>query len=182
MKRMIFVITLLFAIQITAQEQLPEGWDKIILEGKEAYMNLVTGEVSETRPRAKASKPMKKVEVDPSIYHKVQKGETLFAIARKYNIHISEIYRLNSGFDYDNIKIGQEIIVGYDKSKEGQVEYVEEEKSYTDPSNNSVHYVKKGETLFSIAKKYNLEVSDLRKYNNLKSNEIEIGQPIKIQY
>ena len=44
----------------------------------------------------------------------------------------------------------------------------------------TVHVVKKGETLYSISKKYNISVSDLVKNNNIKNNNISIGQNLKI--
>ena len=44
----------------------------------------------------------------------------------------------------------------------------------------TVHVVKKGDTLYSISKKYNISVSDLVKNNNIKNNNISIGQNLKI--
>ena len=44
----------------------------------------------------------------------------------------------------------------------------------------TVHVVKKGDTLYSISKKYNISVSDLVKNNNIKNNNISIGQTLKI--
>lgn len=182
MRIIFFFISFLISLSFFAQnETLPEGWDLITLEGKPAYMNLITGDVSIEKPTLPASKPQKKVEVDPSKYHKVVKGETLYSIARKYNISVQEIYKLNSGFDYNNLRVGQEIVVSYDKSKEGKIVYVDDSASYTDPSNNTLYYVKKGDTLYSISRKSGVSVSDLKKFNNLTSNEIFVGQKISLQ-
>lgn len=183
MKKFITYSFLLTFFIISAQQrQLPEGWDRIILEGKEAYMNLITGEATYEFPKSVAKKPMRKVDVDPTIIHKVQKGETLYAIARKHNISVDDIYKLNTKFDYSNIKVGQEIVVGYDKQKEGKVIYVSDEERYTSPSNNDIHFVKKGETLYSISRKHGVSVSDLKKYNNLTSNSIKVGQKLKVTF
>lgn len=183
MKKVLFFYLVLITLSFYAQEdrKLPEGWDKILLEGKEAYMNLITGEVSTKFPKIAAKKPIRAIEVDPSILHKVETGETLHSIARKYNISVNDIYKLNAHFDYDNIKVGQEIVVGYDKSKEGKFTYEVIEDAFIDPSNNNYHYVKKGETLFSISKKYNLPVSKLKSMNNLTTNTIEISQKLKVK-
>lgn len=43
------------------------------------------------------------------------------------------------------------------------------------------HTVKKGETLFSISKKYSVSVDDMQKWNNLKTNTLEIGQELIIK-
>lgn len=172
-----FISFILFA----QNNSIPAGWDQITLDGKVAYMNSITGETSYTLPKKAAELPKIAKEVDPSIIHKVKSGETLFSIARLYKISINDIYKLNTHFDYNNLSVGQEVIVGYDASKEGKVVYEVVEDMYTNPSNNSMHFVKKGETLFSIAKKYVLSVDKLKELNNLTSNTIEIGQKLKIR-
>ena len=56
MKRNLFFI-LLIAISIqtySQQKELPQGWDQVILEGKPAYMNLITGDIVTTFPRKAA--------------------------------------------------------------------------------------------------------------------------------
>jgi len=50
--------------------------------------------------------------VDSAIYHTVASGETLFGIAKKYLLTLSEIKSLNPGIN-ENISIGQQLIVGY---------------------------------------------------------------------
>lgn len=184
MKKYIFLGTFYFlSLGISAQEQqaLPEGWDLITLEGKPAYMNLITGDTTYERPKHPASKPKVAKELDPTILHKVTKGETLYSIARKYNISVDEIYRKNSSLTPSSLRVGQEIVVGYDKSKEGKVVYEVVDDMYTHPSNNSQHFVKKGETLYSIARKHGLSVAKLKQLNNLSSNTIEIGQKLILQ-
>ena len=41
--------------------------------------------------------------------------------------------------------------------------------------------MKKGETLSSISRKYGCTVNDLKKWNNLKSNTVKVGQKLKIK-
>ena len=43
------------------------------------------------------------------------------------------------------------------------------------------HTVKKGDTLYSLAKKYEVELKDLKKWNNLTSNLLQPGQKLKLQ-
>lgn len=179
-----YFITFLFSFSILGfaqSKKIPKGWDLITLEGKPAYMNLITGEVSTTLPKEEAKYPVKKIEIDPSIIHKVKKGETLSIIARKYNISLNDIYRLNAQFNYNAIKIGQEIVVGYDKAKEGKFIYKTDKEAYVNPSNNNVHYVKQGETLFSLSRKYYIPVSKLKSMNNLDSNILKVGQKLIIR-
>jgi len=62
------------------------------------------------------------------------------------------------------------------KSKEKRISK-KESKSLEKEDEN--HIVKKGDTLFSISKEYNISISDLIKINKLKDNEISIGQRLK---
>lgn len=181
MKRLLFLSAVMLSTTFYAQNKLPEGWDLIILDGKTAYMNMVTGETSYTKPTKPAKTPTITKQVDPTIWHKVKKGETLFAIARKYNISVEDIYSKNTQLNPSKLKVGQEIAVGYDKSKEGKVVYEEVKDMYTNPSNNSQHFVKKGETLYSIARKHGLSVAKLKELNGLTSNEIHIGQKLVLE-
>lgn len=178
MRKIVSILMLCASFSISAQQQVPEGWDEILLDGKTAYMNSITGETTYKKPTKPAQKPRVAKEVDPTITHTVKKGETLFAIARKNNISVDEIYRLNVQLDPKNIKVGQEIVVGYDKSKEGKVVYEVVEDLYTNRSNNDVHYVKKGETLYRIARNHGLTVEKLKELNGLTSNNLEIGQKL----
>ncbi len=50
-----------------------------------------------------------------------------------------------------------------------------------DGTRPSVHRVKQGETLFSISVRYGLELSDLRKWNKIKGNRIQVGQVLRLQ-
>jgi LysM repeat protein len=43
------------------------------------------------------------------------------------------------------------------------------------------HVVKKGETLASISKKYHCTVADIKKWNGMKSNNLKVGQKLKIK-
>lgn len=170
MKKIFLTFFICFSLNIVAQEQLPKGWEKVYLDDKEAYMNLTTGNIVFTKPKGAAIRVAKKVYQQSTItttIHNVEEGETLYAIARKYNIPVSTIYKLNEGINYNTLKVGQEIVI------------INSENSN---DNNNLYIVEKGETLYSISKKYNLTVAELKKINNLTSNQISIGQRIKVQY
>ena len=92
----------------------------------------------------------------------VDKGDTLYSIAKKYNTTIDEIKSLNN-LTNNNLTIGQilRIPVG--------------------SQNNFINYtVAKGDTLYSIAKKYNTTVKQLKNTNNLTTDTLSIGQILKI--
>lgn len=172
------LIIFLLAISFQSYSQnkkLPQGWDNVILEGKPAYMNLITGDIVTKFPTKPALKQKEVVEFDPTQTHTVKKGETLSVIARKYNLSLANIIRLNSVENFDKIEIGQQIVVGYSETTKEPVN-----EKYNDTSSNS-HVVVAGDTLYKIAKDYNISVAQLKSLNNLANNIISIGQELIVQ-
>lgn len=135
-------------------------------------------------------RPQKKVKI-----HIVKKGETLYRIAKKHKCSVEEIIEWNNIEGY-NIKIGQELIVSdsdlpqKDKKEKKNSDKPEPKKENKTNNKNSpkengdtnkdesiiYHTVKKGETLYRLSKLYKCDVKDLEDWNNLKSNNIQIGQ------
>lgn len=101
------------------------------------------------------------------ILYKVVSGDSLYSIAKKYGITMQEIMDFNN-LGSTILTVGQVLKI--------PVAYEEEI-----PSTSEVTYtVKSGDNLYSIARKYNVTVSDLMNYNNLTSNLLSIGQVIRI--
>ncbi|MBE7692678.1 muramidase family protein [Tenacibaculum finnmarkense] len=133
MKKEFSLVFLLFiSITVFSQDKkLPAGWDVISLDNKTAYMNLITGSISKKYPTKAAVKPSGKLAFDPTITHKVKKGETLSTISRKYDVKLSRLYRLNSMTNFDTLKIGQEVVIGYGQSKAEKVAFFKKVNSKT---------------------------------------------------
>lgn len=120
-------------------------------------------------------------------FHTVVQGETLFYIAKHYNVPIDSIRSLNNLTD-NNIRAGQNLLIS--SLIETQSHTVIEPATVLPdttqtPSdvktNESVrHRVKKGETLYAIAKRYNTTVAKIKNDNKLNSNNLRIGQKLKI--
>ena len=105
-------------------------------------------------------------------YYIVKKGDTLYSIARDNNLSVSELKKLNN-LTSNTLSIGQRLKIKSDAT----ISPIEP----TQPSDTSnVYTVKSGDSLYSIARKYNVTVNDLMKYNNLTSNLLSIGQQIRI--
>ena len=112
------------------------------------------------------------------INYTVKKGDSLYSIAKSNNIDI-DILKKDNSLTSNIINIGQILKI---RTDEGNLE-VEEcfGPDYTPPEEASIIYtVKKGDSLYSIAKKYNTSVDKIKKKNNLKSNLLSIGQQLKI--
>ncbi|RLG11987.1 hypothetical protein DRN73_03900 [Candidatus Pacearchaeota archaeon] len=151
----------------------------IIYPGKKLIVGYVTTKSSAFKEVQKS----KKREVvfyltKKPIYHKVKKGEYLGLIAKKYRTYISTIKRLNN-LRSDIIYPGQRLLIGYRTVK---VQAFQEERQPSPDIKEIItyHIVKKGETLKSIARKYNASIEILKKLNNLKSFKIYPGQKIII--
>ncbi|MEA1939795.1 MAG: LysM peptidoglycan-binding domain-containing protein [Candidatus Caldatribacteriota bacterium] len=100
------------------------------------------------------------------ISHTVVKGESLWSISQQCQIPIKTILAINNIEENDLLSIGQVIKISQN-SLQG--------------SDYSVHVVKKGETLWSISRKYNLTVNSIIAINNFTNSElISIGQQIRI--
>ncbi|MEG0949056.1 MAG: LysM peptidoglycan-binding domain-containing protein [Bacteroidales bacterium] len=108
--------------------------------------------------------------------HKVKSGETLGSIARKYHTNIQTLKKLN-GLHSDRLRIGQQLVVNGNKIKTDKSPASGEQTA----SSYGLHTVKQGENLWTISQKYPGVTTDLiKKTNNLSSNNLKIGQRLRI--
>lgn len=98
---------------------------------------------------------------DYDIYE-VVKGDSLWAIANRYNIRVNDLIELNNLTDL-TISIGQKLLVPKKDIDE------------------DIYIVEKGDTLWSISKKNNIPVQELKELNNLTNNTISIGKALKVK-
>ncbi len=113
------------------------------------------------------------VEVTPGVgtEYTVQSGDSLYSIAKKYNVTVDQIKEKNN-LTSNLLSIGQKLII---PTGEAIIEEPEE------PSLGGVNYVvQKGDNLYSIANKYGITVDQLKTANNLTSNTLQIGQILLI--
>ena len=126
--------------------------------------------------------------------HIVEKKETLFGISRKYDCAVDELIELNPGVE-NGLDIGQEIkIPKADSSKEKEPKpakgiVTDQEKQDTpEETNYKVEFtdsiieytVQKGETLYSISRRFMVPVNRLVEVNDIKGNKIKPGDVISI--
>lgn len=94
-----------------------------------------------------------------SDYYIVKKGDSLWSIAKKYNMTVDELKSINN-LKSNLLSIGQRL-----KIKESD-------------DNQNIYIVKKGDTLYKIANMYGTTVDNLKAINNLKNNNLSIGQKL----
>ena len=138
----------------------------------------------------------------PAQFHTVRKGETLHAIARKYGISTTELRELNklkggklSAGTRLKVKAGATAVARNQATKEApapqasrqnRAEKVADAGSRSKSGKSSGpkvthHKVKKGDTLFSIARRYNVELDDLKRWNKLAGNNLKVGSTLTIR-
>jgi len=91
----------------------------------------------------------------------VKSGDTLYSIARKFNITVDELKQANNLIT-NTLSINQELVIPTENNTT---------KTYT---------VQKGDTLYSIARKFNVSVNNLKNINNLSTTLLSIGQTLLI--
>lgn len=102
----------------------------------------------------------------------VQKGDNLYDISKKFQIPVSELMKINN-LTTDSLQIGQVLnLVQNDLAGEEEIIVMPIYENYT---------VKKGDDLYSIAKRFNTSVDQMIKDNNLTSNLLSIGQVLKVK-
>lgn len=105
-----------------------------------------------------------------SDYYVVKKGDTLWSIARNYGLTVDKLKSLNN-LTNNNLTIGDSLIV---KDSSGNSD------NSSSVDNNKYYIVKKGDSLYSIARSINMTVDKLKSLNNLTSNILSIGQRLII--
>lgn len=94
----------------------------------------------------------------------VQKGDTLYGIARKYDITVDKLKNINN-ITSNNLYIGQQLKVPLQEPLEEDYE---------------IYTVVKGDSLWLISQKYDVSVDDLIEINNLETVNLQIGDKLKV--
>ena len=96
-------------------------------------------------------------------YYTVKKGDSLYSIARLYDVSVADL-KIANKLTSNVLSIGQVLKI----------------PDIVEKSDTSVYYVKKGDSLYGIAKSYGVSVEDIKKLNNLSNNNLSIGQELLI--
>ncbi len=195
-------IFFLFSVGYTVAQDI--SYPKKVINGKEYYeypvqkseglyavsrkFNVTQDEIKQVNPGTEKGLidgsvlliPVKKLEV---IIHKVAKKETLFSLTRKYNITYDELYELNPEIQKNGLKAGKEVKI-LKKTSPAQTMTVNDSLPKAEKKNGNSgftsHKVKKGETLYSIGKSYNITVEEIVRLNPDAKNGVKVGKKLII--
>lgn len=108
---------------------------------------------------------------DTNLTYNVQSGDTLYSIALKYNTTPVAIMRKNN-LTNNLLTVGQTLIIPND------VESTGDNQDQTDTENTYI--VQKGDSLYSISRKFGITIDALKNNNNIVDNTLIVGQELKI--
>ena len=130
-----------------------------------------SGTLNASLPTIPVSKPPQRA----FVYHRVRSGETLSTIARRHRTSVRGIMRANNLRRSNYIVAGKLLKIpkkGWTQSKPAKLEVV---------SGKALrHKVRKGDSLWIIAKKYGTTTKRIKNLNHLSTNELSIGQMLVI--
>lgn len=132
---------------------------------------LATGQLLKI-PYVQKAKAQTQVQPGGDRKHKVAPKETLYSISKLYDVSVDDIKSWNN-LKENSVSVGQELIIKKKTTMPGDVAKASETKSI-----NGVHTVAAKESLYSIAKTYNVTVQQLQQWNSLTGFEVKIGQTL----
>lgn len=115
----------------------------------------------------------------------VKKGDTLYSISRKYQITVPELRAANNLSENDVLKAGAKLVIPAADIENAAALSASKTSDYKKDSSRTsataAYVVQKDDTLYGIARKYNIKLNELLSLNNLdNSSTIKIGQKILV--
>lgn len=117
--------------------------------------------------------------VASELLHTVEAGQTLYAISRQYELTVEEIKKLNN-LTSNELSTGQRLVIRKGNASPTLAPGTTGAVNTEQVSRTTLHTVEPSETLFSISRKYNVSVDDIKKWNELRGNSLSVGQQLKV--
>lgn len=111
-------------------------------------------------------------------FHKIKSGETVYRLSKKYNASVKDIMSWNNLKNTSDIEICSHIRVEAPKHEKKKIVLVTPRVKRGPNSDKKT--VKNGETIYSIADEFKIRPTELRKANDIKNNEVAVGQVLNI--
>ncbi|WP_037322318.1 LysM peptidoglycan-binding domain-containing protein [Salegentibacter sp. Hel_I_6] len=106
-------------------------------------------------------------------YHTVEAGETVYSIAKSYNISEDAIFKYNPDAKANSLEVSSKLVIPLSQKEKASAE--------GDDVQFITHTVKRKETLYRISKDYNVEIDEIKRFNkHLYSEELQRGEEILI--
>jgi LysM repeat protein len=110
--------------------------------------------------------------------HTIVKGDTFATLAKKYGVGSKAIEAANPGVNPTRLKIGQKIMIP--PRKDAAAATSAPGNGLATATGEKVYTVKSGDNLMKIAKAFGVSAKQIRTHNNLRTDQIKVGQKLKI--
>jgi membrane-bound lytic murein transglycosylase D len=115
-------------------------------------------------------------------FHTVKRGETVTTIARKHRVSVADLRAANSLTARSRLRANQELMIPQRPATSLPTAVARATMPATPrPAAPVTHRVQRGDTLYSIARRYDTTVTAIKQVNRLRSNLINIGDRLTIQ-
>ena len=122
---------------------------------------------------------------------KVKKGDTLYSIAERHHVSTHDLEKWNK-IPHNQLRLGQTLVLSWDAVRENPARPATNDKSDKAKHGSVSHKnhthvtttqytVKKGDTLHSIAAKFDVAIDDIQEWNSLKHHAIKPGVKLKLK-
>lgn len=112
------------------------------------------------------------------VEHTVAKGESFYTLGKKYNVGYKAIAEANPGINPNRLKIGDKVKIPPARTGAAAANGIA--SASTPDGANKTYKVRSGDNLMKIAKLHGVSVKQLRSANNLRTDQIKVGQVLKI--
>ncbi|MCK5334741.1 MAG: LysM peptidoglycan-binding domain-containing protein, partial [Gammaproteobacteria bacterium] len=126
--------------------------------------------------RDKQRRAIKRKGKGKKVYHTVKSGDSLWDISRLYKVGTQQIARWNGMAPKDILRAGQKLVIWTKKQLTPRIN-----SSMVGDFIRTVRYrVRNGDSLYRIAKRFNVSIRDLHRWNPIKGKYLKPGQSIKV--
>ncbi len=143
----------------------PELYSLKVPTGKELELLTAIADIPDYRP------PSPKY-----VYHRVRRGETVSTIAKRYHTSVSRIARANRLNRRYTIVVGKNLKIPV----RGSMAAIAKHRKPKTRMTATRHRVRKGDSLWNIARRYGTTVNKIQRLNRLKTTALSVGQVLKI--
>lgn len=176
---------------IKARQKLPPGFTMLVTRQQDdaAVQEMAALSQPDDQARAEAARvttPAPIASEPTPRYHTVRKGETLAAIARENDISLNELKRINHlksikvnvGYKLALTSTTTKAVATPERKPEKQLAAKESSKKVEAVTR---YKVRRGDTLYSIAKQFKVETNDLMRWNSVSAKTLTPGKTLTIQ-
>lgn len=147
--------------------------DAILQYNATAGDGLEIGQLLKVPYTPKPSKPV------DGLSHRVAPKETLFSISKIYGVTLDDLKQWNKLSD-NALFVGQELVIRKKSTSGATNSLLNNRQSAVTKSVDGTHTVAEKETMYSIARQYEITMDQLKEWNNLEGNELSIGQTLVV--